>query len=86
MNKDVIRHLIEQLPQPLNQSEMTVYAQIKAEGKAEGKTDLIIKGWLKGYPIHQLSALTDMPIADVKKIIEQYEQDKKGKSVDKKQN
>jgi hypothetical protein len=40
--------------------------------KSDINKTVVIKGWLKGYPIDELAELTDLSIPDVENIIQQY--------------
>lgn len=48
LSKDEVRQLLKLLPQQLNSTSMTLYAQIKEEGKLEGKIEGRIEGKLEG--------------------------------------
>ncbi len=42
------------------------------EANMEKNKAVVIKGWLKGYPVDELSELTDLSIPEVEHIIKQY--------------
>lgn len=68
---------------------MTLYAQIKEEGKLEGKIEgriegkmegkretqkeIVLKGWLKGISIEILADMTDLNIEAIKAIISNHQ-------------
>ena len=91
INLDIIRELVNQLPQSLKSEAMTTYAQIKEEGKIEGKIEgeaigvgkgiekkniqVIESGYLNGVPIELLSKITETSIEYVKFIIQKMNND-----------
>ncbi len=48
-------------------------AEMKAEGIAKGKADIILNMYKKGYPLEEISDIVDKNIEDIKAIIENKE-------------
>ncbi|MBP3325999.1 MAG: hypothetical protein J6L77_06245 [Coprococcus sp.] len=48
-------------------------AEMKAEGIAKGKADIILNMYKKGYPLEEISDIVDKNIEEIKAIIENKE-------------
>jgi hypothetical protein len=76
MSNEIIRDLINQLPNKIKDKAMSTYAQIDNAGEKRGKEKVVINGWLNGISVDMLSKITGFTIEQVELVIEKYKSSK----------